>query len=698
MKLDEHEFFREATLRICGNLEIEEALFSSFQFLREVMPVDMVFLQFFEVDQRAFHTVANATDKEGKIIDMLVPLSPEAFQEMMVYVNEYLNGHKPNHVWLFADNPHEQSFTDEIYDFHGERITSLMVMPLEVQDKVLGGGSLWLSTRGDRKFSQKHADLLSLLKEPFALAMSNALKHRNELNLYGKEFFWEATKRLCGNLEIEKGLQACLEHIAKYMPADAIYLQKYEIELGAMRLVVRASAEKGERMNVLLPLSEEAKAAVIQLRQSWMNGTAKPVFMINRPGTEPISQGLFDELGMPFSSVMVLPLVVEEQVAGSVALVAEGIDRFDDYHAQLYSTLKEPFFVAMSNTLKHREVLKLKDMLADDNRYLHGELHRLSGDEIVGADFGLRDVMHKVHQVASLDSPVLLLGETGVGKDVIANTIHYSSSRSSGPFVSVNCGAIPDTLLDSELFGHEKGAFTGALSQKRGRFERADNGTIFLDEIGELPPQAQVRLLRVLQSREIERVGGIKTIPLNIRIIAATNRNLEEMVKQRKFREDLWFRLNVFPIWIPPLRDRNVDIPALLQHFITMKSKVLNMPAIPELAPGAIDLLMQYHWPGNVRELENIVERAIILNPQGPLTFDDLIQSQQEKKPALSEQHSESNELDHVISRHIQNVLHKTEGRVHGPDGAAEQLGINPSTLRARMNKLGINYGRGSRN
>jgi transcriptional regulator with GAF, ATPase, and Fis domain len=352
----------------------------------------------------------------------------------------------------------------------------------------------------------------------------------------------------------------------------------------------------------------------------------------------------------------------------------------------------------MSNTLKHREVLKLKDMLADDNRYLHGELHRLSGDEIVGADFGLRDVMHKVHQVASLDSPVLLLGDTGVGKDVIANTIHYSSSRSSGPFVSVNCGAIPDTLLDSELFGHEKGAFTGALSQKRGRFERADNGTIFLDEIGELPPQAQVRLLRVLQSREIERVGGIKTIPLNIRIIAATNRNLEEMVKQRKFREDLWFRLNVFPIWIPPLRDRNVDIPALLQHFITMKSKVLNMPAIPELAPGAIDLLMQYHWPGNVRELENIVERAIILNPQGPLTFDDLIQSQQEKKPALSEQHSESNELDHVISRHIQNVLHKTEGRVHGPGGAAEQLGINPSTLRARMNKLGINYGRGSRN
>jgi transcriptional regulator with GAF, ATPase, and Fis domain len=346
--------------------------------------------------------------------------------------------------------------------------------------------------------------------------------------------------------------------------------------------------------------------------------------------------------------------------------------------------------------LKHREILKLKDLLADDNRYLHGELRRMSGDEIVGANFGLRDVMHKVHQVASLDSPVLLLGETGVGKDVIANTIHYSSSRSNGPFVSVNCGAIPDTLIDSELFGHEKGAFTGALSQKRGRFERADKGTIFLDEIGELPPQAQVRLLRVLQSREIERVGGDKTIPLNIRIIAATNRNLEEMVKMRKFREDLWFRLNVFPVWIPPLRDRNADIPALLQHFITMKSKELNMPAIPDLAPGAIDLLMQYHWPGNVRELENIVERAIILNPHGPLRFDEFIRSEQDKRPAISERQSEPDELEYVISSHIQNVLLKTEGKVHGPGGAAELLGINPSTLRARMNKLGINYGRGS--
>ncbi len=220
-------------------------------------------------------------------------------------------------------------------------------------------------------------------------------------------------------------------------------------------------------------------------------------------------------------------------------------------------------------------------MLADDNRYLHRELFRLAGDEIVGADFGLKGAMEMVRQVASLNSPVLLLGETGVGKDVIANAIHYSSPRKDGPFVKVNCGAIPETLLDSELFGHEKGAFTGALSQRRGRFERANKGTIFLDEIGELPSQAQVRMLRVLQYKEIERVGGTNPISVDIRLIAATNRDLEEMVRAKQFREDLWFRLNVFPIRIPPLRERREDIPALVRHFIERKSRELRLSALP---------------------------------------------------------------------------------------------------------------------
>jgi transcriptional regulator with GAF, ATPase, and Fis domain len=335
-------------------------------------------------------------------------------------------------------------------------------------------------------------------------------------------------------------------------------------------------------------------------------------------------------------------------------------------------------------------------MLADDNRYLQQEIHRLTGDEIVGANFGLKHVMEMVRHVAALDSPVLLLGETGTGKDVIANAIHDLSPRREGPFIAVNCGAIPENLLDSELFGHEKGAFTGALSQKRGRFERANTGTIFLDEIGELPPQAQVRLLRVLQQKEIERVGGTNTIAVDIRVIAATNRNLEEMVKDGKFREDLWFRLNVFPVWIPPLRERTSDIPALVQHFIHLKAKELKLPTIPIVAPGAIDPLMEYHWPGNVRELQNVVERALILHPNGPLNFEHLNLTPQQSASDVVETFNIPDNLDDVIAWHIRRILKKTAGKVHGPDGAAELLGVNPSTLRHRMRKLGIAYGRKS--
>jgi transcriptional regulator with GAF, ATPase, and Fis domain len=329
----------------------------------------------------------------------------------------------------------------------------------------------------------------------------------------------------------------------------------------------------------------------------------------------------------------------------------------------------------------------------EDNRFLQRELHRLSGDQIIGAEFGLKDVMEKATMASSVESPVLLQGETGVGKDVVANYIHYASARSKESFITVNCGAIPNELIDSELFGHEKGAFTGALSQKRGRFERANRGTIFLDEIGELPPPAQVRFLRVLQNREIERVGGTKIIFLDIRIIAATNRNLEEMVKKGDFREDLWFRLNVFPLLIPPLRLRIEDIPALAQHFIDRKTKELKLKETPNPAPGAIDTLMAYNWPGNVRELENVIERAMILHRSGPLRFDDLDLSPDE--PVNATAHAPKNEtlaLDALVKRHIQYVLKQTGGKIHGPGGAGEVLGVNPDTLRYRMRKLGIPF------
>ncbi len=337
--------------------------------------------------------------------------------------------------------------------------------------------------------------------------------------------------------------------------------------------------------------------------------------------------------------------------------------------------------------------LKEAKIKEDDNRYLQQELHRLTGDIIIGSSFGLKEVMNKAQIASKVDSPVLLLGETGVGKDVIANAIHFASERKDGPFVKVNCGAIPESLIDSELFGHEKGAFTGAISQKRGCFERAMNGTLFLDEIGELPLDAQVRFLRVLQDKVIERVGGSKSIKLDIRIIAATNRDLQEMVEKCEFREDLWFRLNVFPIHILPLRERKIDISALLQYLIEKKAGELKLLKIPEIVAGAIEPLLEYHWPGNVRELQNVVERELILNPNGPLAFENfLINKPANAKNTVDHDTFQSKKLDEVVAHHIQKMLALTDGKIHGEGGAADLLGVNASTLRNRMKKLGIKY------
>ena len=501
------------------------------------------------------------------------------------------------------------------------------------------------------------------------------------------EFFRRAILRICGNLEIEEALQRLLLLMTDVMPVSRLYLQYYDTDYDAMRTIAYADETKCQKLDLLTLLSEEAK------EKAGNPPMEQDAYLIEDPQAFPVSSEMAEFHNLQTTSVIVLVLRLNGQTLGFLVLITEGPKTFNNVHLELALQLKDPLVIAMSNALKHREVLKLNELLADDNQYLHGELRRLSGDEIVGANYGLRDVMQKVRQVASLDSPVLLLGETGTGKDVIANAIHYSSKRSDGPFVSVNCGAIPDTLIDSELFGHEKGAFTGALSQKRGRFERAHRGTIFLDEIGELPLPAQVRLLRVLQSREIERVGGVKTIALDIRIIAASNRDLEAMVQDNLFREDLWFRLNVFPVRVPPLRERLVDLPTLVQHFINLKSRELKLNSVPTLAPGTTEVMLAYHWPGNVRELQNVIERALILNSKGPLAPENFSIGMVQRSAPPPVTGGQSDNLNEVIAGHIRRVLAQAGGKVSGPEGAAARLGINPSTLRNRMKKLGIDFG-----
>ena len=343
-------------------------------------------------------------------------------------------------------------------------------------------------------------------------------------------------------------------------------------------------------------------------------------------------------------------------------------------------------------------------------------------EAIVGSETGLRAVMERVRIVAPSDMPVLILGETGTGKEVVARAIHGRSPRSAKPFIRVNCGAIPTELIDSQLFGHERGSFTGASDQRKGWFERADGGTLFLDEIGELPLAAQVRLLRVLQDHQIERVGGQEHIHVDVRIVAATHRDLSAMVHSRSFREDLWYRINMFPILLPGLRERVEDIPSLVRHFAKRAADRFGLPYVePSLAD--IKQLMDYRWPGNIRELQAVMDRAVILGGglrldvamslgnafiQPPVsfpssdepTFYEVIPESSSINPPASrptlqaEDDGPVDSLNSAIVRHIERALAATNGQVEGNRGAAQLLGINPHTLRAKMRKLAIDWDR----
>ncbi len=520
------------------------------------------------------------------------------------------------------------------------------------------------------------------------------------MNVDENVFFREATLRICSSLNIVTALKRCFDYVKIYIPMNRMYFHLHDEDLNLLRSVASVGEDIMEESGRIISLPEKGRRERAAMLKADLLKNEVVIRIWNQPDQMEGLPKILEILGLNAkTSLMVHLLKLEGNRIGSLALFADGLNRYKDEHARLLRLLHDPFAIAISKALEHQEIIQLRDMLADDNRYLFEELRFASGDEIVGLDFGLKAVMRMVRQVAPLDSPVLLLGETGTGKEILANAIHYSSPRKDGPFIKVNCGAIPDTLLDSELFGHEKGAFTGAVSQKRGRFERADKGTIFLDEIGELPVQAQVRLLRVLQTKEIERVGGTTSIPVDVRIISATHRNLQEMIASGRFREDLWFRLNVFPIMVPPLRQRRGDIPALVHHFIDRKSKELKLMERPALAPGEVDKLMAYDWPGNVRELENVIERALIQQRDGLLSFETPLAPQAADGREGTRNRSRERplpSLDEINAEHIRQALQMAGGKINGPSGAAQLLGLHPNTLRKRMNKLGIPYGRKS--
>ncbi len=331
-----------------------------------------------------------------------------------------------------------------------------------------------------------------------------------------------------------------------------------------------------------------------------------------------------------------------------------------------------------------REITNLKDRLAQEKFYLEEEIRTsINFEEIIGESGVLKNVLHRVETVASSDATVLILGETGTGKELIARAIHETSKRKARTFVKLNCAAIPSGLLESELFGHEKGAFTGAIAQKIGRMELANGGTLFLDEVGDIPLELQPKLLRALQEREFERLGSVRTQKADVRFLAATNRDLQKMVAEKQFRSDLFYRLHVFPITIPPLRERLEDIPRLVRYFVSKYAKKMDK-RIETISSDAMTKLQTWHWPGNVRELENFIERSVILTtgPELHVSLADLGPAEVPEGRTAT--------LRETEREHILRILRETKGMLSGPNGAAARLGVKRTTLQYRMKKLGI--------
>jgi formate hydrogenlyase transcriptional activator len=381
----------------------------------------------------------------------------------------------------------------------------------------------------------------------------------------------------------------------------------------------------------------------------------------------------------------VVPLISHGKVLGTLSVVSMQKDAFSQDDAELLTQIGAQVAIAVENALAFKQIARLKDKLTEEKLYLQEEIQtEYNFQEIVGDSQTLRRVLKDVQTVASTASTVLILGETGSGKELIARALHNLSDRRERTFVKLNCAAIPTGLLESELFGHERGAFTGAIATKIGRFETADRGTLFLDEVGEIPLELQVKLLRVLQEQEFERLGSTRTMRVDVRVVAATNRDLEHMVEEQKFRSDLYYRLKVFPIMLPPLRERAEDIPALVRHFaqkfsLQMKKRIETIPA------EAMKALQAYPWPGNVRELENFIERAVILT-SGP----DLRAPLSELKVLSPPPNGSLKTLEDAEREHILKALREAKWTIGGAAGAAAKLGMKRTTLQSKMQKLGI--------
>jgi formate hydrogenlyase transcriptional activator len=554
---------------------------------------------------------------------------------------------------------------------------SLYALPLSTAHRQLG--SLTFTSHLDDAYSTEDQQFLSLVADKIALAMDDARAHQR------LRLLLDITNRMVTKLELRDLLREIVASIRQCMQCDKVGVALPDPEDGELRRYVSDHAGY-----------EEMSVGSVPERSRIVFRTGKPLIATR----EELAAEFEGAIGL--NSLCVYPLIMRERVLGVFGLESSRENAFTQDDLTFLGQVANQIAIAVENALAYGQISELKDKLAQENVYLESEIRsELHFEDIVGNSELLRRVLREVETVAPADSTVLIYGETGTGKELIARAVHNLSSRKSNPFVRLNCAAIPKDLIESELFGHEKGAFTGAIIQRVGRFELANRGTIFLDEIGDIPLELQPKLLRVLQEREFERLGSSRTLRTDARLIAATNRDLKTMVEEQRFRSDLYYRLNVFPIRVPSLRERKEDIPLLVRHFVQEFSR-RNDRVIDTIPSETMQALVRYHWPGNIRELQNVIERAVIIS-RGPVLnvgltelAPDMASTSTPVVPTAKSAVHESlqNMLQETERNQILRALEEANGVVAGPNGAAARLGVKRTTLQIKMQRLGIRISR----
>jgi formate hydrogenlyase transcriptional activator len=575
------------------------------------------------------------------------------------------------------------------------RVQCVCTLPLTTAHSKVG--TLTFGSKSPDVYTAEEVRFLSVVAEQIALAFDNALHfdaaQASQQQLLKKNervgLLLELTNHVVSNLEFRDLLRAAAASTRRVMGCDGVGITLPETDNTHLRIYALdfPFVDESVHEESLVPIDEDISGAVFRTGKLWCGSVQ-----------EARRLGMKDTARAEVGTVCILPLVSRGRVLGIFGVVKYQDNAFTNDDIEFLTQIANQVAIAVENALAFGQIRELKDKLAQEKLYLEDEIRsEMNFAQIVGKSASLRRVLKQVETVSPTDSTVLIYGDTGTGKELIARAIHDLSPRRSKPFVKLNCAAIPTGLLESELFGHEKGAFTGAIAQRIGRFEVANGGTIFLDEIGEIPLELQTKLLRVLQEREFERLGSSHTLRTDARLIAATNRDLETMVSEQKFRSDLFFRLNVFPVHVPALRERQGDIPLLVRHFTQQFSRRMNR-LIETIPSAAMDALSRYHWPGNIRELQNVIERAVIISTGPVLSVDvaDLKFSQagREVGKTASPKSPTTGALHDVLEQsereQIFKALEQCNWVVAGQRGAAARLGMKRSTLQQRIRKLGI--------